>query len=207
MFANYKLVKKLTLYNGPNSPFGRKAKITAIVHEIQIEEKIIKVQEAEFLDNFNPLRKIPTLVIDDNQTIIDSDNICLYFDKISNKDTLFDMINYWQIMSNISVTNGLMEAVLERRMELIRPSNEQSKSFIDKQETRIVRTIHWIEENWNNFMNNKISMDQISVACALEYTKFRFSNNWEKDCNKLSIWLEEFNKNEFMNLTIPKEAK
>ena len=73
-------MKKLILYNGPNSPFGRKTKITAIILEIPIEEKIIKIQEAEFIDNFNPLRKIPTLVTDNNQTIIDSDNICLYFD-------------------------------------------------------------------------------------------------------------------------------
>ena len=200
-------MKKLTLYNGPNSPFGRKTKITAIILEIPIEEKIIKVQEADFIDNFNPLRKIPTLVIDNDQTIIDSDNICLYFDKISNKKTLYDKKNYWEIMSTISVANGLMEAVLERRMELIRPLNEQSKSFIDKQEIRIYRTIHWIEKNWNNFMINKISMDQISIACALEYTKFRFTNNWVKDSKKLNIWLEEFNKNKFMNLTTPKEAK
>ena len=199
-------MKKLTLYNGPNSPFGRKTKITAIIQEIKIEEKIIKVQEAKFLDNFNPLRKIPTLVIDNNQTIIDSDNICLYFDKISNKETLFDKKNYWQIMSTISVANGLMEAVLERRMELIRPLNEQSKSFIDKQEIRVFRTINWIEKNWNNFMNNKIFMDQISIACALEYTKFRFTDSWLKDCKKLSNWLDKFNKNSFMNETIPKEV-
>ncbi len=199
-------MKKLTLYNGPNSPFGRKTKITAIIQEIKIEEKIIKVQEAKFLDNFNPLRKIPTLVIDNNQTIIDSDNICLYFDKISNKETLFDKKNYWQIMSTISVANGLMEAVLERRMELIRPLNEQSKSFVDKQEIRVFRTINWIEKNWNNFMNNKIFMDQISIACALEYTKFRFTDSWLKDCKKLSNWLDKFNKNGFMKETIPKEA-
>ena len=199
-------MKKLTLYNGPNSPFGRKTKITAIIQEIKIEEKIIKVQEAKFLDNFNPLRKIPTLVIDNNQTIIDSDNICLYFDKISNKETLFDKKNYWQIMSTISVANGLMEAVLERRMELIRPLNEQSKSFVDKQEIRVFRTINWIEKNWNNFMNNKLFMDQISIACALEYTKFRFTDSWLKDCKKLSNWLDKFNKNGFMKETIPKEA-
>ena len=199
-------MKKLTLYNGPNSPFGRKTKITAIIQEIKIEEKIIKVQEAKFLDNFNPLRKIPTLVIDNNQTIIDSDNICLYFDKISNKETLFDKKNYWQIMSTISVANGLMEAVLERRMELIRPLNEQSKSFVDKQEIRVFRTINWIEKNWNNFMNNKLFMDQISIACALEYTKFRFTDSWLKDCKKLSNWLHKFNKNGFMKETIPKEA-
>jgi len=198
-------MKKLILYNGPNSPFGRKTKITAIILEIPIEEKIIKIQEAEFIDSFNPLRKIPTLLIDNNQTIIDSDNICLYFDKISNKETIYSSKNYWQVMSTISIANGLMESVLERKTELIRPSNEQSKSFIKKQEVRIFRTINWLEKNWNNFENNKISMDQISVACALEYTKFRFTDTWKNNCNKLNIWLKEFNKHKFMELTIPKD--
>ena len=199
-------MKKLVLYNGPNSPFGRKTKITAIILEIPIEEKIIKIQEAEFIDNFNPLRKIPTLVTDNNQTIIDSDNICLYFDKISNKESIYGTKNYWQVMSTISIANGLMESVLERKTELIRPSNEQSKSFIKKQEVRIFRTIDWLEKNWSNFENNKVSMDQISVACALEYTKFRFTDSWINDCKNLNIWLEEFNKNRFMQLTIPKDV-
>ena len=151
-------MEKLILYNGPNSPFGRKAKITGIFHKIQLEEKIIKVQESEFLDNFNPLRKIPTLVINNNQTIIDSDNICRYVDEISSRETLFKKENYWQIMSTISVANGIMESVLERRMELIRPSNEQSKGFINKQEIRTFRTINWLEKNWDNY-EKKISMD------------------------------------------------
>ena len=199
-------MRKLILYNGPNSPFGRKTKITAIILEITIEEKIIKIQESEFIDNFNPLRKIPTLVTDDNQTIIDSDNICLYFDKISKKETIYNSKNYWQVMSTISIANGLMEAVLERKTELIRPSNEQSKNFIKKQEIRVFRTIDWLEKNWNNFENNKISIDQISIACALEYTKFRFTDTWVNNCKNLNTWLEEFNKNSFMQLTIPKDA-
>ena len=198
-------MEKLILYNGPNSPFGRKAKITAIFHKIQLEEKIIKVQESKFLDNFNPLRKIPTLIINNNQTIIDSDNICLYFDEISSIETLFKKENYWQIMSTISVANGIMESVLERRMELIRPSNEQSKGFINKQEIRTFRTINWLEKNWDNY-KKKISMDQIAIAVALEYTKFRFTDSWSKDCQKLNEWLSDFNSNDFMKLTIPKEA-
>ena len=198
-------MEKLILYNGPNSPFGRKAKITAIFHKIQLEEKIIKVQESEFLDNFNPLRKIPTLVINNNQTIIDSDNICLYFDEISSIETLFKKENYWQIMSTISFANGIMESVLERRMELIRPSNEQSKGFINKQEIRTFRTINWLEKNWDNYQK-KVSMDQIAIAVALEYTKFRFTDSWSKDCQKLNEWLSDFNSNDFMKLTIPKEA-
>ena len=56
---------KLTLYNGPTSPFGRKVKIVSIVQKIDLEEKIINVYEADFLDESNPLRKIPTLLIND----------------------------------------------------------------------------------------------------------------------------------------------
>ena len=185
----------LILYNGPNSPFGRKSKVTAIIQNINVNEKVIKVQESEFLDKFNPLRKIPTLVVNDNQTITDSDNICLYFDEISSNETLFSKENYWEIMSVVSIANGLMESVLERRMEIIRPKNEQSKNFIDKQEVRSMRTIQWIENNWANFENTRVSMDQIAVAVALEYTKFRFTDKWSKKCVKLKNWLYEFNKN------------
>ena len=79
---------QIILYNGPNSPFGRKAKITSLVQEINLEEKIINVYEANFLDKHNPIRKIPTLIINE-LTIMDSDNICLYLDSISKKILYF----------------------------------------------------------------------------------------------------------------------
>ena len=199
-------MNKIILYNGPNSPFGRKTKITSLVQEITLEEKIIKVQEANFLDKHNPLRKIPTLLVND-LTIIDSDNICIYLDSISKKKTLFPKKEYFKIISIISVANGLMESVLERRMEKIRPYNEQSNNFINKQEIRISRTIKWLENNWNNYEENYLTMDHIAVACSLEYTNFRFNNQWEKDCPKLIKWLNDFRKKDFMQSTIPLEAK
>ena len=75
---------QIILYNGPNSPFGRKTKITALVQEIDLKEKIIDVYKSEFLDKYNPLRKIPTLTINE-LSITDSDNICFYLDSISKK--------------------------------------------------------------------------------------------------------------------------
>ncbi|MDB2485440.1 glutathione S-transferase N-terminal domain-containing protein [Pelagibacteraceae bacterium] len=200
------MTNKLILFNGPNSPFGRKTKITSMVQEIVLEEKIIKVQEASFLDKHNPLRKIPTLLIND-LAIIDSDNICVYLDSISNKKTLFPKNEYFKIISMVSVANGLMESVLERRMEIIRPTNEQSNSFINKQEIRIARTIKWLEENWKNYNDNYLTMDQIAIACSLEYTNFRLDNQWEKDSPKLIKWLKNFRQKDFMKSTVPLEAK
>ena len=193
---------KIILYNGPNSPFGRKTKITSLVHEINLEEKIIKVQEADFLDKHNPLRKIPTLLVDD-LTIIDSDNICIYLDSISTKKTLFPQNEYFKIISMTSVANGLMESVLERRMEKIRPKNEQSENFINKQEGRIARTIKWLEINWNNYEENYLTMDQITIACALDYTMFRFNDKWKSHNPKLNNWFNVFEKKDFMKSTIP----
>ena len=40
-------------------------------------------------------------------------------------------------------------------------------------------------------------MDQIAVACALEYTKFRFTDKWTKDCVILDKWLKIFNQKRF----------
>ncbi len=195
---------QIILYNGPNSPFGRKTKITSLVQEINLEEKIINVYEADFLDKHNPIRKIPTLVIN-KKSIMDSDNICLYLDSISKKNTLFPKKNYWEIMSMTSIANGLMESVLERRMESIRTDNEKSKNFINKQEIRILRTIKWLENNWNNYDDSYLTMDQIAIACALDYTMFRFNDKWKTDSPRLNKWFTKFLEKDFMKSTLPRE--
>ena len=195
---------QIILYNGPNSPFGRKTKITSLVQKINLEEKIINIYEADFLDKHNPIRKIPTLVIN-GLAIMDSDNICLYLDSISKKNTLFPKKNYWEIMSMTSIANGLMESVLERRMESIRSDNEKSKNFINKQEIRIIRTIKWLENNWNNYDDSYLTMDQIAIACALDYTMFRFNDKWRTDNAKLNKWFNNFVKKDFMKSTEPRE--
>ena len=123
----------------------------------------------------------------------------------SKKNTLFPEKNYWEIMSMTSVANGLMESVLERRMESIRPDNEKSNNFINKQEIRITRTIKWLESNWNNYNENYLTMDQIAIACALDYTMFRFNDNWRTDNPKLNKWFAEFVKKDFMKSTLPRE--
>ena len=196
--------EQIILYNGPNSPFGRKTKITSLVQEISLEEKIINVYESDFLDKHNPLRKIPTLTVN-SLSIMDSDNICLYLDSISKKNTLFPKKNYWEIMSMTSIANGLMESVLERRMESIRSDNEKSKNFINKQEIRIIRTIKWLENNWNNYDDSYLTMDQIAIACALDYTMFRFNDKWRTDNTKLNKWFNNFVEKDFMKSTEPRE--
>ena len=137
--------------------------------------------------------------------IIDSDNICLYLDSISKKNTLFPKKKYWEIMTMTSIANGLMESVLERRMEMIRPDSEKSNNFINKQEVRITRTISWLENNWNNYDDSYLTMDQIAIACALDYTIYRFNDKWRTHNTKLNKWFSNFLEKDFMKSTLPRE--
>ena len=49
-------------------------------------------------------------------------------------------------------------------------------------------------------------MDQIAVACALDYTSFRFSSDWKLKNTKLKNWLEQITKKDYMKITLPGES-
>ena len=49
-------------------------------------------------------------------------------------------------------------------------------------------------------------MDQISVACALDYTSLRLNSNWGENNPKLKTWLERLTENNFMKSTLPGES-
>ena len=48
-------------------------------------------------------------------------------------------------------------------------------------------------------------MDQITVGCALDYTIFRFNNDWKIENKNLKEWFVKFIEKDFMKLTIPQK--
>ena len=197
------MASNLILYNGPTSPFGRKCKIVANILQIPHEEKIINVYQSDFLDSLNPLRQIPTLVAD-GQVIADSDNICLYFDKISSQNSLYPSERYWDCLSFINVANGIMENGVNRYIEISAiDKKDQREKAVLRFEKKIIRSINWIGENFHNINLNTLSMDLISIACALDYTNFRFSNDWKNQNSNLYDWYEKVCEEKFMKESNP----
>ena len=75
---------ELILYNGPTSPFGRKCKVVALILNIEHKEEKINIYKSRFLDEFNPLRQVPTLIAE-GKAITDS---CLLYTSPSPRDGL-----------------------------------------------------------------------------------------------------------------------
>jgi hypothetical protein len=110
-------------------------------------------------------------------------------------------------LTMISVANGIMENAVNRFIEMSAlPEAEQRPVAIERFEKKILRSISWIENKFDEFAKKEISMDQIAVACALDYTSLRLSSEWKKQNPKLTEWLELITENGYMKNTLPGES-
>lgn len=192
------------LYTGPTSPFGRMT--SAVIRETRapIEEQAIDVYTAEFLDPINPLRQIPTLVLDDGTAIYDSRVICRYADSLA-AQSLMGGDDGWQVETRWALAIGVMEAGLLRRMEILRPDGEKSTRVIDKLQIRIDRALTHLEQAAPALPRDDARIDAIAIAVALEYTDFRYTRDWRERSPRLGGWLAHYGERPSLAQTRPRD--
>ncbi len=192
------------LYTGPTSPFGRMT--CAVIRETgaPIEERIVDVYTAEFLDAINPLRQIPTLLLDDGTALYDSRVICRYADSVAAR-SLMGGDNDWKVETRWALAIGIMEAGLQRRMEILRPDGEKSTTVIHKLETRIDRALSHLERAASALPTEQARIDAIAIAVALEYIDFRYTRDWREPCPRLGGWLAHYGERPSLAQTRPRD--
>jgi len=181
----------IVLYGGPTSPFARMALVLGRELGVPFRHEVIDVYTATFLDRFNPLRQIPTLVIDDRTALYDSRVIFAYFDGLSGRPSMLPGDDHAQSM-RISLMLGMTEACLHYRMETIRPDGTRSDEVIRKQSLRIDRCLDHLEGLVARIADGPVRLEQIVAGCALEYIDFRYSAEWRARCPALSSWSISF---------------
>jgi glutathione S-transferase len=193
------------LYTGPSSPFGRMASVVIRETGAPIEEQVIDVYAATFLDPFNPLRQIPTLVLVDGTGIYDSRVICRFAEALATRK-LMAAENSWDVETRWALAVGIMEAGLQRRMESLRPDGEKSESVIGKLGERIDRALAYLEPAAALLPREQARIDAIGVAVALEYTDFRYTRGWRERCPGLGAWLASYGERPSMSETRPHDV-
>jgi glutathione S-transferase len=194
----------MRLYNGPTSPFGRKVGVLYRELGLAVEEIEIDVYTAEFLDALNPLRQIPTLELADGRAIYDSSVICLYLMEMAARPDLLPEDIKFEVLTTCALADGLMETVLQRRMESLRPEKERSAEGMSKLELRIGRTLAALAASLDRFSGDGLRLDRVATACALEYTSFRFGSDWREQHPSLSAWCHAFTARPSFEATRPK---
>ncbi len=176
-----KLIASLT------SPYARKVRVVIAEKHIECELQIDVPWDADtHVPDYNPLGKIPVLVLDDGTPLYDSRVIVEYLDLASPVHNLLPKdarsriaVKRWEALAD-----GITDAAATLHLEKKRPESQQSPAWITRQEQKITRGLTAIsrdlgENAW--CMADNYSLADIAVGCMLGYLDLRFSHiNWRE---------------------------
>jgi len=188
------------------SPYVRKVTACAIARGIDhnIENWVVSSTDPALV-NFNPLSKIPTLLLDDGSTLFDSPVICEYLDSIGDAPPLFPPAGpaRWTALRLQAIGDGMMDASQPRRREIALPQDEGRQSYIKLQQSKVKASLDLLEKEVASLGKLK-TIGDIAVACALGYLDFRFANEpWRPGHPRLEAWYAEVLQLPPMAKTIP----
>lgn len=209
----------MRLFTTPASPWVRRCVVS--IMELGLEDRVEFVTtrwphswatktiafDPAFLDA-TPVGRIPALVTDQGLRLTDSGAICDYLNTELGDYRLMPAVGAvrWQMLSVISITNGLVEAQISRRAELLRDACERSNDFIEKMRQREFRCFAAIEPSVAQF-GAGVDLAQIAVATACGYANFRYpGDDWRSAAPKLARWFEQFSEKPSMRATKPVET-
>jgi glutathione S-transferase len=191
------------------SPFVRKVLVCAI--ELGLDKKIERQSTnpndpASDLVKQNPLVKVPSLQLDDGSSLYDSPVICEYLDSLAgNKFHPAGGQARWTALRRQALADGIMDAGVLVRGEVLRPAGEQSPGFIAKQKIKMTQSLDSLEAEADRF-GDGLDIGLIAVASALGYVDFRFAaDNWRARRPKLARWYDRFAQRPSMQATAPKD--
>ncbi len=203
----------MQLIYAPASPFARKVRVVAIetgqASEIELIDAtgISPVNPTEIVTRLNPLARIPALLNEEGQLVIDSRVICEYLDSRHVGHRLIpdaDSKQRWQSLTLAGVAEGILDTAVPLRYETaLRPEELRWTQLIDSQFNRINHTLDYLEPN-AAALGEDVCIGRIGLACALGYLDFRFEEfTWRTTRPGITAWYRDFSNRESMMQTVP----
>ncbi|WP_282607316.1 glutathione S-transferase [Pelagibius sp. Alg239-R121] len=206
----------MKLFHAPPSPFVRKVHIAAIELGLIDELELIPIAVAPGMENKdyaqkgNPLRKIPALVRTDGSVLYDSGVICEYLDARAGGGRILPGGGEarWTMLRDHALANGICDAAVLIRYETwLRPEEFRWDAWTQDQWNKVNTGLECFEANPESCGDpnpDLLNIAQIGLACALGYMDFRYDErNWRGSYPKLSGWFAEVSKRRSIAETMP----
>ena len=169
-----KLIASLT------SPYVRKVRIVMAEKKLDYQMQVENVwAEDTTIQDFNPLGKVPCLIMDDDGSLFDSRVIVEYLDTLSPVSRLIPStgrekaaVKCWEALGD-----GLLDAAVTIVKENQRPEGQRSPEWIERQYNKIHAALKAMDESLGDqtfCMGVNYSLADVAVGCALGYLDFRF---------------------------------
>lgn len=190
------------------SPYVRKVMVSAL--ETNQADTIEKVSTNPWdsgtdLGEFNPIGKVPALLLESGDVLFDSPVICEYLDSLHQGRKLLpiDHETRFKALRLQAVADGILDAAVLRRLEAKRAEGHRSEAWIARQQSVMRRGLDFLEAHADE-LEGEPSLGSIAVGCALGYLDFRFSGDrWRGTRPRLAGWFEGFSQRPSMIATEP----
>lgn len=190
----------MKLHWSPRSPYVRKVMVAA--HELGLADRLTCVRNVAAMAApnpaimaDNPLSKIPALVLDDGQVLIDSDVIVEYLDSLAGGGMLLPGHGpaRWEALSRQALASGLLDLLILWRNEREKPQASQTPAWLDAFGVKARATLDRFELMAPALAAKPFDAGHIALGCALSYADFRFADlRWRDGRPKLAGWHESF---------------
>jgi glutathione S-transferase len=198
-----KLIASLT------SPYVRKVRIALADKRIEYELVTTPTWPDIAASQWNPLGKVPALVLDDGTALYDSRVIVDYLDSVSPVSRLIPepsrqriAVKKWEALAD-----GICDAAALVVSESRRPQRQQSKDWVARQQRKIDLGVAELarelgERPWCS--GDAYSLADIALGCALGYLDFRHPNiGWRNEYPNLARHADKLAKRPSFAETTP----
>ena len=187
----------LTLFTSPPSPFGRKVRIAVDVLGMTDRIAVLTADTNNPDDpvrRHNPLGKIPTLLLDDGDTLFDSRVILDYLNALDGRDLLIPTgAERIGVLREQALADGILDAALLQVYEgRYRPAEHHVESWLEHQRAKVSRALDAFSARLPGARPAGPSVGEITLACALGYLDFRLEGAWRSTHPALVAWLDGF---------------
>jgi glutathione S-transferase len=188
----------LVLRSSGASPFVRKVRIAAdllgFTDRIEVVEADTMNPGPDLLGQ-NPLGKIPTLVLENGETLYDSAVIVEYLDALAGGGKIVPP--GWSRFAALrlqALADGIMDAALLQVYEVrYRPEEHRVQKWVDHQRGKVARALD-VAQASHARIGGPLQIGEIALACALGYLDLRHEGRWRQSHPKLVAWLDDFAK-------------
>jgi glutathione S-transferase len=182
-----KLIGSLT------SPYVRKVRIVMADKKLDYRFELENVWSPDTrIQIYNPLGKVPCLVMEDGGALFDSRVIVEYLDTLSPVARLIPQpgrdraaVKCWE-----SIADGVLDACVAIAKENLRPEVQRSPEHIERQYGKIRAGLIAMDSSLGEHahcMGVNYSLADIAVGCALGYLDLRFASmDWRASHTNLA---------------------
>lgn len=179
------------------SPYARKVRIVMAEKRIDCEFAEENVWSPDTkVGTYNPLGKVPVLVLDDGVTLYDSRVITEYLDGITPVSRLIPeggreraMVKRWEALGD-----GITDAGIAIFLEKKRPEAQQSADWMARQQGKIEAGIAAAARDLGerDYCHGvAMTIGDITLGCALLWLEFRLPElKWRENHANLRAWIE-----------------